>query len=114
MNHRISPRKTLQTRVIFEDEYGDDFLYFISSNLSTSGIFIQTKLSLKAGTKVFLKFCLYVDDAPIKVAGEVMRQITKKRGPGRKKPIIPGVGLKFLGLSQKDFKKIETFMRGES
>ena len=113
MNNRISPRKALQTRVIFEDEFSEDLLYFISSNLSTSGIFIQTDLPLKAGTKVFLKFCLYVDDKPIHVAAEVMRQITKKRGPGRKKPITPGVGLKFLGLSQSDFKKIEKFMTGE-
>ena len=113
MNNRISPRKTLQTRVIFEDEYDEDFLYFISSDISTSGIFIQTRLPLKAGTKVFLKFYLYVDDGPINVTGEVTRQMTKKRGPGRKKAITPGVGLKFLGLSQKDFKKIETFMRGE-
>lgn len=113
MNKRISPRKTLQTRVVFEDEFSEDFLYFISSNISTSGIFIQSKLHLKAGTRVFLKFRLYDDDAPIHVAAEIMRQLTKKRGPGRKKPITPGVGLKFLGLSQKDFKKIEEFMAGE-
>lgn len=113
MNQRIAPRKTLKTRVIFEDEFGEDFLYFISTDISTSGLFIQTKLPLKAGTRVFLKFCLYVDDEPIRVAAEIMRQLTKKRGPGRKKPITPGVGLKFLGLSQKDFKKIERFMAGE-
>lgn len=113
MNKRISPRKILQTRVIFEDEFDEDLLYFISNDISTSGIFIQTKLPLKAGTKVFLKFYLYVDDEPIRIAAEVMRQMTVKRGPGRRKPITPGVGLKFLGLSQKDFKKIESFMRGD-
>ncbi|MBU0506578.1 MAG: PilZ domain-containing protein [bacterium] len=113
MNNRISPRKTIQTRVIFEDEFNEGILYFISSDISTSGVFIQTKLPLKAGTRVFLKFCLYMEDKPIHVAAEVMRQMTKKRGPGRKKPITPGVGLKFLGLSHKDFKRIEAFMAGE-
>lgn len=109
---RISPRKILKARVIFEDEFGEDFLYFISSNISTSGIFIQTTLPLASGTKVFLKFCLYVGDSPIRVAAEVMRQFTERRGPGRKKPIVPGIGLKFLGLSQDDFLKIEKFMAG--
>lgn len=112
MNNRISPRKTLQTRVIFEDEFSEDFIYFISNDISTSGIFIQTQLPLKAGTRVFLKFCLYVDDEPIHTAAEVMRQMTRKRGPGRKKPITPGVGLKFLGLSQADYKKIEQYLTG--
>jgi len=111
VNHRISPRKTLRTRVIFVDELKQDFLYFISNDISTSGLFIQTKLPLKAGTKVLLKFCLYVGDDPILVAAEVMRQMKKKRGPGRKKPVTPGIGLKFLGLSQKDFKKIEEFLK---
>ena len=114
MNKRISPRKTLKTRVIFEDEFKEGILYFISSDISTSGLFIQTKLPLKAGTKVFLKFCLYMEDKPIRVAAEVMRQIIKKRGPGRKKPVVPGVGLKFLGLTQSEFKRIQAFMTGQS
>ncbi|MBF0104761.1 MAG: PilZ domain-containing protein [Deltaproteobacteria bacterium] len=113
MNHRISPRKTLQTGVVFEDEFDEDFLYFISSDISISGIFIQSRLPLKAGTKVFLKFCLFVDDKPIRVAAEVMRQIIQKRGPGRKKPVTPGIGLKFTGLSQEDFKRVEKFMGGD-
>lgn len=113
MNNRIAPRKALQTRVIFEDEFSEDFLYFTSKNISTSGVFIQTQLPLKAGMKVFLKFCLYLEDEPIHVAAEVMRVMNKKRGPGRRKPVIPGIGLKFLGLSHGDFKKIEAFIRGE-
>ncbi len=113
MNKRISPRKTLQTRVVFEDEFNEDILYFISNDISTSGIFVQTKLPLKAGTRVFLKFCLFMEDKPIRVAAEVMRQMTKKRGPGRRRPITPGIGLKFQGLSQEDYKRIEAFMAGE-
>ncbi|EKD51962.1 MAG: hypothetical protein ACD_62C00150G0004 [uncultured bacterium] len=113
MNKRISPRKMLQTRVIFEDEFHDEIFYFISKNISASGIFIQSKLPLSAGTRVFLKFCLNLEDKPIHVAAEVMRQINKKRGPGRRRPVTPGIGLKFMGLSQSDFKRIEAFLRGE-
>jgi hypothetical protein len=110
MNNRISRRKPIQTRVIFQDEFNEDFIYFVSKNISTSGIFIESKLSLKAGTKVFLKFSLYMEDKPIEVAAEVMRVMYKKRGPGRRKPVTPGLGLKFLGLNQSDLKKIEAFV----
>jgi Tfp pilus assembly protein PilZ len=110
MNNRISPRKILQTRVIFEDEFNEEFLYFTSTNISVSGIFIQTKLPFKASTKVFLKFSLYEGDAPVQVAGEVTRFMDKKRGPGRRKPITTGVGLKFLGLSDADFLKVKKYV----
>lgn len=112
MNNRIAPRKSFQTRVVFEDEFNAEFLYFISKDISTSGIFIQTKLGFKAGTKVFLKFSLYEGEKPIEVAGEVMRFHDKKRGPGRKKPVTTGVGLKFLGLSREDLRRIENFIQG--
>lgn len=112
MMSRIAPRKPLQTRVVFEDEFNEELLYFVSKDISTSGIFIQTKLSFKASTKVFLKFSLYEGEKPIEVVGEVMRFHDKKRGPGRKKPVTTGVGLKFLGLSREDFKRIENFIQG--
>ena len=110
MDNRISERKTFQTRVIFEDEFNEDFLYFTSTNISVSGIFIQTKLPFKAGTRVFLKFSLYEGDAPIQASGEVMRFMDKKRGPGRKRPITTGVGLKFLGLTESDFLKVKDYV----
>lgn len=113
MNNRISQRKPIKTRVIFEDEFSEDFLYFVSDNISASGIFVQTSIHLHAGTKVFLKFCLYLEDSPIHVAAQVMRVMQKKRGPGRHKPVTPGIGLKFLGLSQEDLQKIESFIKGE-
>lgn len=112
MNQRISPRKALQTSVIFEDEFSEGFLYFVSSNISTSGLFIQTDLGLKPGTRVFLKFSLDVGAEPIHVAAEVMRLSAKRRGPGRRKAFTPGLGLRFLGLSSADFQKIETLIGG--
>ncbi len=112
MNNRIAPRKIFRAQVVFQDEFGGDFIYFISTNISTSGIFIESKLPFKSGLKVLLKFSLYENDAPITVAAEVMRQSTKVRGPGRRKPVVPGVGLKFLGLSQEDYLRIERFVEG--
>lgn len=107
---RLAERKSLQTRVIFLDEFGHDFLYFISANISLSGVFIQTTLPLKPQTEVLLKFSLYEGDEPIVVSAEVMRLVESHRGPGRKKQIIKGLGLKFLGLSDKDFDQIYHFI----
>jgi uncharacterized protein (TIGR02266 family) len=112
MNNRIAPRKPFQTRVVFEDEFNEEFLYFVSTNISTSGIFIQTALPFKPGTRVLLKFSLYEGEAPIETAAEIMRFHDKKRGPGRKRPVTTGVGLKFLGLSREDLKRIENFIHG--
>lgn len=111
MKKRIAPRKPLQTRVVFQDEFGDAFLYFISDNISSSGIFIQTSLPLRPGTKVLLKFSLYEGLEPIEVSAEVIRFQDKRRGPGRHRPITKGIGLKFLGLSTEDFQKIENFVQ---
>lgn len=112
MNQRIAPRKALATRVVFEDELGADFLYFTSTDISASGLFIQNTLPFRLGTRVFLKFSLFEGDEPIHVAAEVMRFMQKKRGPGRRKDVLKGIGLKFLGLSDKDFARIRRFMAG--
>lgn len=107
---RISDRKPFQTTVYFEDEFGEEFLVFTSSNLSTSGMFIKSKLPFRSGTKVFLKFHLSQGSTPIRIAAEVMRFHGLKRGPGRKKSIEEGVGLKFLGLSASEFLRIKGFL----
>ena len=41
---RISPRKTLKTRVVFEDEFSEGFLTFLSTDISLSGIFIESEI----------------------------------------------------------------------
>ena len=109
MNERIAPRKNFVTEVIFEDEFGCEFLYFWSENISASGLFIRTDLALNPGTKVFLKFKLNDTAIPIRTAALVMRQHGQKRGPGRKKPVAQGVGLKFTSLAPKDFMKLQEF-----
>ncbi len=108
---RISPRKKLKTRVIFEDEFSEDFLYFLSTDISLSGIFIESTMPLQNHTKVFLKFSLYEGDPPIEVTGEVTRLLDKKRGRGRrKKDERTGIGLRFLGLESRDLSRIEAFI----
>ena len=83
--HRISPRKALRTRVIFEDELNEEFLYFLSTDISLSGIFIESDIELQSHTKLFLKFSLYEGDAPIQVTGEVIRIQEPPHHRGRRK-----------------------------
>ena len=71
--NRISPRKHLRTRVIFEDELSEEFLYFHSTDISISGIFIESRIPLQEKTQMFLKFSLHEGEAPISVTGEVAR-----------------------------------------
>lgn len=108
---RISPRKKLRTRVVFEDELSDAFLYFFSTDISLSGIFIESKVTLLPHSKLFLRFSLYEGDAPIIVTGEVARLKGKRRGRGRRKAHEKtGIGIRFLGLSAENLKKIEQFI----
>ncbi|MBI4410918.1 MAG: PilZ domain-containing protein [Deltaproteobacteria bacterium] len=111
-DQRISPRKNLRTRVIFEDEFSEGFLYFLSTDISISGIFIESAISFMPGTKVLLKFSLYEGDEPIQVTGELARTMGERRGRGRrpkkKRPV--GIGIRFMGLKPEDLKRIESFI----
>ncbi|MBI2340255.1 MAG: PilZ domain-containing protein [Deltaproteobacteria bacterium] len=111
-DQRISPRKNLRTRVIFLDEFGDDFIYFLSTDLSISGIFIESPISFQTGTKVLLKFSLYEGDKPIFVTGEIARFMGERRGRGRrpKKRRPVGIGIRFMGLQPEDLRRIESFI----
>lgn len=110
-DQRIFPRKTLQTRVLFEDEFSEEFLYFLSTDLSASGLFIESSIHLQNRTKVFLKFSLQEGEAPIQVTGEVMRLMDNARKRGRKpKNRKLGIGIRFLGLRPEDLIRIEKFI----
>lgn len=114
IEQRLSPRKRLRTRVIFEDEFSEDFLYFLSTDISLSGIFIESNIQLQENTKLFLKFSLFEGDQPIQVTGEVVRTMEpiRKRGRPSKKKIPFGIGIRFLGLAPHDLQRIESFIRG--
>lgn len=113
-NQRVSPRKNLRTRVVFEDEFSDEFIYFLSTDISLSGIFIESNIQFQEGTRVFLKFSLYEGDTPIQVSGQVARTmaLVRRRRGRRKKNQKRGIGLRFIALKPADFLKIEKFVQG--
>lgn len=111
LDNRISPRKNIKTRVVFEDEFSDEFIYFLSTDISLSGIFIESNIKFVPGSNVFLKFSLYEGDKPIEVTGEIMRirQAPRRRGRKSQNEKV-GIGIRFVGLRAKDLQRIKQFI----
>lgn len=105
---RVFPRKTMRTQVILEDEFGDGFIYFYTTDVSLGGLFIESEIPLRIGTKMFLSFTLPAE-APrlIRTTGEVVRVerlTTVYTG-------VSGLGIRFIDLPEADRNAIEAFAR---
>jgi type IV pilus assembly protein PilZ len=81
----------------------DHYLFEYSTNLSQSGIFIQTDDPLEPGTLVQLQFTL-PDAHLIRTRGEVM-------WVNEDDEVEPGMGIKFMGLSLEDRERILTAIK---
>ena len=103
---RLFPRKNLRTPVVFEDETGEGFVYFYSTDVSIGGIFFESDVPLKAGTRVFLSFALGNGRRPVRAIGQVVR-IEHEGGTGF---MVVGVGIKFLDLPDSSRKEIEEYV----
>lgn len=93
---RLSLRVPIQLKVDVESP-NNHYLFEYSSNLSQSGIFIQTTEPVKPGTLLHLQFSL-PDDHRIRTRGEVIWVNEEDEEPG--------MGVKFLGLMKKDKDRI--------
>lgn len=103
---RVHPRKTLRTKVIFEDETGEGFIYFYSTDVSRGGIFLESDIPLKQGTRVFLSFMLGEGAAPLRVTAQVVR-IEKESSSTM--PVI-GMGIQFVDLPESVQKALQEFI----
>ncbi len=102
---RIHPRKTLRTQVVLEDEFGEGFIYFYTTDISLGGLFIESEIPLKLGTKMFLSFSLGPTEAPIRTTGEVVR--LEKLAPTY--PGVSGLGIRFIDLGSTDHEAIVAY-----
>ena len=103
---RIYPRKTLRSQLIFEDESGEGFIYFYSTDISLGGIFLESDIPLKVGTQVLLSFTLRDGETPIRGTGMVVRLEHQAED---NQPVV-GMGLQFVGLPEGAKKKIQEFI----
>ena len=96
---RLYPRKSLRTKIVFEDEHREGFIYFYSSDVSLGGIHLESDIPFKMGTKVFLHFQLASDLPTIRATGEIAR-LEKEMGPEspRASFVVMGMGIRFIDL----------------
>lgn len=104
---RLYPRRPYRTEVVFDDEFGDGLFYVHSQDISMGGLFLASDIPVRRGTMLFLSFALPGHKRPIRVTGEVVRH-------ARGNPTgDPGVGVRFVGLSELARKRLEDFLQIE-
>lgn len=94
-NRRKAPRVPLATQIYIDDSMALAY----SRDLSEGGIFIETKVPGKLGTKIDLRFHLNEND-PVIIAKGVVRYLVPRLG----------MGVQFTELSDKDEKRIAAYV----
>lgn len=105
MEKRVYPRKTLRTKVVFEDESGEGFVYFYSTDLSLGGLFFESDVPLRIGTRVFLSFAVAEGRPPVRATGQVVRV---ERESSESLPVV-GMGIQFVDLPEEARRVIAEF-----
>lgn len=101
---RLSKRKPYQTRVIFENEFGEGIFYVNSRDVSEGGIFLECDIPAKIGSFLFLSFELPGKPEPIKVTGQVVR--SQSIGDD-----FDGIGVRFMGLPPATAQLLQNFLQ---
>lgn len=104
VERRSSPRVRILTSVHLASD--SNFFAGLSNDISEGGIFVATYLLLRPGTLADLEFTLPDGGAPIRVLGEV-RWL---REPQTDRRIMPGMGFRFLNLSEGDRQRVVRFV----
>lgn len=103
VERRVFTRRHLQTKVVFEDEYGEGLFFVYSKDISMGGVFLDSTIPARLGTLLFLSLALPPYKRPIRVTGEVVRVV--ESGTDR----ISGMGIRFVGLSDNAQEKLDKF-----
>lgn len=77
-------------------------------NISEGGIFVATFEVAEVGTRLKLEFSLPDKGPPVCVEGEV--RWSRAYQPGGDDEVLPGIGLRFLNLSEEDKRRISLFV----
>ena len=101
---RVSLRRPLVIRQV-RLEAASELFFGYATSLSLGGLFIHTVNPKRAGTKVQLRFNLPGDDHVIECPAEVAwtREYHPQTSPR------PGMGVRFVGLSEEDTERIRVF-----
>ncbi len=103
---RQHERAVVQTAVDFFSE--SNFYTGIMDNISEGGLFVATFEVAEVGTRLKLEFSLPDKGPPVCVDGEV-RWSRAYQSDGDDE-VLPGIGLRFLDLSEEDKSRISLFV----
>jgi hypothetical protein len=114
MNSRLAERKKTSTSLLFLNADFTEKFRAEMLDLSTTGAFVATENILEPDTKVLVQFSLNPVDPKetqtFTLLAEIKRQSDKKRGPGRFKRVIKGMGIKFLSLTPEEFLHLKKYL----
>jgi len=81
--------------------------FYVTHNISVSGMFLITSDPLPENTRLKLNFQIPGDSEKIQVLGEVVWCREKDENS----PYFPGMGIRFLGISDRDRAIIDRFIQ---
>lgn len=108
--NRVFGRAAISLKIRLSEDSDDVSIKFDTANLSEGGIFVKSSLLWKPGQVFNLSFTLPGSDKEIKVRGVVARSDDKYSIFTEMDSSIPGMGIKFVDLSDEDRKIIQDFL----
>ena len=108
--NRVFDRTAISLKIRLSEDSDDVSIKFDTANLSEGGIFVKSSLLWKPGQIFNLSFTLPGFDKEIKVKGIVARSDDKYSIFTETDSSIPGMGIKFIDLSDEDREIIKEFL----
>ena len=104
-------RQWQRVLVDLEVDYGnqENYLFAYIRDISATGIFVRTNSPEAPGTRLNLRFTPPSADTPLELEGEVI-WINPYR-PGQPDNLHPGMGIRFIGLSDDDRGRLQDFIK---
>jgi type IV pilus assembly protein PilZ len=104
-------RQWQRVLVDLEVDYGnqENYLFAYIRDISATGIFVRTNSPETPGTRLNLRFTPPSADSPLELEGEVI-WINPYR-PGQPDNLHPGMGIRFIGLSDDDRGRLQDFIK---
>ncbi|HEU5056420.1 MAG TPA: TIGR02266 family protein [Kofleriaceae bacterium] len=112
VDHDPKDRRQWQRVLVdLEVDYGnqDNYLFAYIRDISATGIFVRTNSPEAPGTRLNLRFTPPSADSPLELEGEVI-WINPYR-PGQPDNLHPGMGIRFIGLSDDDRGRLQDFIK---
>jgi uncharacterized protein (TIGR02266 family) len=114
VDQKIDPtdrRQWQRVLVDLEVDYGnqENYLFAYIRDISATGIFVRTNSPEPPGTRLNVRFTPPPDDTPLELEGEVI-WINPYR-PGQPDNLHPGMGIRFIGLSDDDRGRLQDFIK---